>query len=178
MQLTGAMWQLGTPPLELVVRTALIYVVFLGALRLAGKRELGQFTLFDLALVLLAANAVQPAVTGPDTSVTGGLIVLATIFSLNWGVARVRERVPAVRRILELEPTVIGRDGHWLEDATAAEGLDEDDLAAALREHGLAEVGELRLATLEEDGSISIVAADSGRAAETRRRRRRYHRFR
>ena len=59
------MWTLGVPPLELVIRAALIYVVFFGALRLFGKREIGQFTLFDLALVLIAANALQPAITGP-----------------------------------------------------------------------------------------------------------------
>jgi uncharacterized membrane protein YcaP (DUF421 family) len=64
----------GVPPLELVIRAALIYVVFFGALRLFGKREIGQFTLFDLALVLIAANALQPAITGPDSSITGGLI--------------------------------------------------------------------------------------------------------
>ena len=58
------MWQLGASPLELVVRSTVIYLVFLGALRLSGKRDVGQFTLVDLALVLLAANALQPAIRG------------------------------------------------------------------------------------------------------------------
>ena len=60
------MWELGVNPLELVARTAIIYVLFFGALRLSGKREIGQFTVFDLALVLLVANALQPAMTGAD----------------------------------------------------------------------------------------------------------------
>jgi hypothetical protein len=64
------MWQLTLSPLELVLRSVLVYVLFLAALRLSGKRELGQFTIFDLALVLLAANALQPAITGPDASLT------------------------------------------------------------------------------------------------------------
>jgi uncharacterized membrane protein YcaP (DUF421 family) len=54
------MWQLSIPPLELVARTVLVYVLFLGALRFFGKREVAQFTPFDLALVLLAANASSP----------------------------------------------------------------------------------------------------------------------
>ncbi len=97
------MWTLGTPPLELVLRAAIIYVVFFGALRLFGKREIGQFTLFDLALVLLAANALQPAITGPDASIPGGLIVVVTIFVLNRGVGDpagaqpVRPPAPRVR---------------------------------------------------------------------------------
>lgn len=176
MQLTSGLWALGTPPFELVVRAAVVYFVFLGALRLSGKRELGQFTLFDLALVLLAANAVQPAVTGPDTSLLGGIIVLVTIFGTNHAVAALRERIPFLRRALEFEPTVIGRDGSWLAEAVEGEGLDEGDLDQALREHGLEAVAQVKLATLEEDGSISIVAIDRDSRADVLRRRRRYHR--
>lgn len=165
-----------TPILELVVRAALIYVVFFGALRLFGKREIGQFTLFDLALVLLAANALQPAITGPDASVGGGLVVIVTLFVLNRALSLLRVRSALVRRILEFGPTVIGRDGAWLLPELVRQGLDLVDVEAALREHGLDDVAQMRLATLEADGSISIVAIDSSDTTEARRRRRRYRR--
>jgi uncharacterized membrane protein YcaP (DUF421 family) len=171
------MWTLGAPALDLVIRSTVIYIVFFGALRLFGKREIGQFTLFDLALVLLAANALQPAMTGPDNSLTGGLIIVATLFALNRVVAMLRVRSPLVRRLLEYGPTVIGRDGAWLLPEMVRQGLDLVDVQAALREHGIDSVDEMKLATLEADGSISIVATDSADAAVTAtRRRRRYHR--
>jgi uncharacterized membrane protein YcaP (DUF421 family) len=168
------MWTLGTPALDLVIRSFVIYAVFFGALRLFGKREIGQFTLFDLALVLLAANALQPAITGPDNSLTGGLVVVVTLFLLNRGVAMLRVRSSFVRRLLEYGPSVVGRDGAWLLPELVRQGLDLVDVEAALREHGLDSVDEMRLATLEADGSISIVAFDSpnGAVAATRRRRR------
>lgn len=169
------MWQLGIAPLELVVRTVLVYVVFLAALRLSGKRELGQFTIFDLALVLLAANALQPAITGADASVPGATIIIATIFILNRIVAEARRHVPILRRILDFPPAVVGRDGRWLPEALQEEGLDEDDLEAALREHGLNSVGEMKLAVLEHDGSISIVPTE-GQDVRMKARRRRYRR--
>jgi uncharacterized membrane protein YcaP (DUF421 family) len=56
----------------IALRSAVVYLVFLLGLRVFGKREVGQFTFFDLALILLVANALQPAMTGPDTSVAGG----------------------------------------------------------------------------------------------------------
>ena len=170
------MWMLGAPPLELVIRAALIYLVFFGALRLFGKREIGQFTLFDLALVLLAANALQPAITGPDSSITGGLIVILTVFTLNRGVAVLRVRSPFIRRLLEFGPTVIGRDGAWFLPELVRQGLDLVDVEAALREHGLDAVEQMKLATLEADGSISVVATDSADSTGARRRRRRYRR--
>lgn len=170
------MWQLSVPPGELVVRTTIIYLLFLVSLRISGKRQLGQFTLFDIALVLLAANALQPAMTGPDQSVTGGLIIIVTIFSLNRLVAEARLRIPFVRRVLEFEPTVIGRDGVWLVDELEEQGLDIDDVDAALREHGLERVDQVKLAMLEEDGSISIVPTDDQDNPTAKRRRRRYKR--
>lgn len=170
------MWTLGTPALELILRAALIYAVFFVALRLFGKREMGQFTIFDLALVLLAANALQPAITGPDASVTGGLIVIATLFIINRAVSLLRVRSSLVRRILEFGPTVIGRDGAWILPELVRQGLDFVDVDAALREHGIDDVGQMKLATLEADGSISIVATDKADTTEARRRRRRYRR--
>jgi uncharacterized membrane protein YcaP (DUF421 family) len=169
------MWTLGTPALELVVRAVVIYVVFFGALRLFGKREVGQFTLFDLALVLLVANALQPAITGSDNSLFGGLIIVATLFVINRALAILRVHSRLVRRILEFGPTVIGRDGVWLTAALDEEGLDMVDVEEALREHGLDEAGEMKLATLEADGSISIVPVE-GKGGLMSRRRRRYRR--
>jgi uncharacterized membrane protein YcaP (DUF421 family) len=170
------MWQLGVSPIELVVRTTIIYLLFLVLLRLSGKRQLGQFTLFDIALVLLAANALQPAMTGPDQSITGGVIIVITIFLLNRLIAEARVRIPFVQRLLEFEPTVIGRDGQWLMDVLDTQGVDVDDVDAALREHGLERVDQMKLAMLEEDGSISIVPADGEDTPAARRRRRRYKR--
>jgi uncharacterized membrane protein YcaP (DUF421 family) len=158
-------------PLELVARTTIVYAVFILVLRAFGKRELGQFTIFDLALLLLAANALQPAMTGPDTSVLGGLVILATIFALNWLTAMVRERVPFARRLLESAPTVLARDGAWLDAAVQAEDVDQDDLDAALREHGIDRIEDAQLVVLEGDGSISVVPKESDQEALRRRRR-------
>jgi len=170
------MWQLAVSPLEIVLRTTIIYLLFLVSLRISGKRQLGQFTLFDIALVLLAANALQPAMTGPDQSITGGAIIVVTIFSLNRIVAEARLRIPMVQRLLEFEPTIIGRNGKWLKDQMEEPGLDLDDVHAALREHGLIRVQQMKLAVLEEDGSISIVPAEGEDTPQAMRRRRRYKR--
>jgi uncharacterized membrane protein YcaP (DUF421 family) len=170
------MWQLAISPVEIVVRTSIIYLLVLVSLRISGKRQLGQFTLFDIALVLLAANALQPAMTGPDQSITGGAIIVVTIFSLNRIVAEARLRIQMIRRLLEFEPTIIGRNGKWLKDQMEEQGLDLDDVQAALREHGLIRVAQMKLAVLEEDGSISIVPAAGEDTPQAKRRRRRYKR--
>jgi uncharacterized membrane protein YcaP (DUF421 family) len=157
-------------PLELVLRSVAVYVALLLALRLFGKREIGQFTLFDLVLVLLVANAVQPAITGRDTTLAGGLVIIVTLVLANRALADARTHLPFLRFVLESPATQIARDGAWLTDAVNREGLDADDLETALREHGIASVDDVALAMLEPDGSISVVPRQPRSVAARHRR--------
>src|SRR5712664_2575909 len=150
-------FSLGIPWTHLVIRAVIIYIAFFIGLRLFGKREVGQFTMFDLVLILLVANALQPAITGPDSSVLGGVIIIATLLLFNRGLAWARNRVPVIDRLVSGQPTVLGRDGQWFPKALEQEGLSVQDVEMALREHGVDKVSEVRECVLEEDGSISVV---------------------
>jgi uncharacterized membrane protein YcaP (DUF421 family) len=160
-------------PQVLVLRSAAIYLVMLAGLRLFGKREVGQFTLFDLVVILLIANAVQPAMTGPDTSLGAGFVIIASLLSLNLIVSRLRIRFLVVERLLEPRPVIVGRDGRWLHDVLKHEGVTDEECMATLREHGVASIAETALVVLEADGSLSVVPKDR----ELHRGRRRKVRF-
>ncbi len=163
------MWQLAIPAWQLVVRSVVIYAALLIGLRLFGKREVGQFTVFDLVLVLLVANAVQPAITGPDNSVAGGLVIIVSLFVLNWAIASVRGRSPLLRSLLEGKAAIVARDGQWMPAALKRAGLDIDDCTMALREHGFQDVSEVSLVVLETDGSISVVPGSTPMLRSRRR---------
>jgi uncharacterized membrane protein YcaP (DUF421 family) len=155
------------PAWELVVRAVLIYVALLVALRIFGKREVGQFTLYDLVFILLVANALQPAITGPDNSLGGGLVLILALVLTNAGVSWI-DRFPRFHRLLAAPPAVIIKDGEYLLDVMKKEGVDKEEAETAMREHGVADVKEVQLGVLEPDGSISIVAP--GNATRTKRK--------
>jgi uncharacterized membrane protein YcaP (DUF421 family) len=160
----------GVPWWQIVLRTVVIYLVFILALRLFGKREIGQFTLSDLVLILLAANAVQPAMTGPDTSLVGGLVIVAALFLVNIALSWLRLHNRRAREFLEGHPTVIAEDGQWFPRVMEREGIDQDEAQMALREHGFDKIDEIELAVLEVDGTISVVPKDAGSVRRGRRR--------
>lgn len=166
----GEIFKLGIPWGHLVIRAVLIYLIFFIGLRLFGKRELGQFTTFDLVLVLLVANALQPAITGPDQSVTGGTIIIVILLVFNRGVALLRSRWPWFDELIEPPPTVVVSEGQISKAALEKEGLSETDVEMAIREHGVDDVSEVKLAVLENDGSISVVTKGSGERFRRRRR--------
>jgi uncharacterized membrane protein YcaP (DUF421 family) len=159
------MWTLTVPWWQIVIRSVVIYLALLAVLRVFGKREVGQFTLFDLVVILLVANAVQPAMTGPDYSLLGGLIIIVTLIALDRAIALARARSSLVRTLLESSPTVIARDGHWLKRAMEREDMTPEDAEMALREHGIDSVSEVQTAVLEGDGSISVVPIERGGGA-------------
>ena len=143
--------------LEILLRTAAVYLVILVGLRLAGKREIGQLTVFDLVVLLLIANAVQNAMVGPDTSLVGGILAAVVLLLINVLVARLRFKWPRLRRWLEGTPTLLVLHGDVISGNLRREGVDEDILSAALREHGIADISGVEMAVLETDGSISVV---------------------
>jgi uncharacterized membrane protein YcaP (DUF421 family) len=159
---------LGVPAWQLVLRSVAIYAALLIGLRVFGKREVGQFTIFDLVLVLLVANAVQPAMTGPDNSVTGGLIIIISLLVANFGVSRL-DRIEFFHRLFTAAPTILVKDGKILAGNLRRENLDRDEIEMAAREHGVQTIEEVKLGVLESDGSISIVSNN----LETNHRKRR-----
>lgn len=165
------MFSLDVNGFSIVARTLIVYVALLAGLRLAGKREMGQMTPFDLVVILLIANAVQNAMVGPDTSVTGGLIAAGVLVLVNYGVAQARERLPWLQGAFEGTPTLLISDGEIIHANLQREGLNEDDVMMAIREHGFLEAQDVRMAVLETDGAISIVPTDAG-SIRTRRHRR------
>jgi uncharacterized membrane protein YcaP (DUF421 family) len=144
----------------IALRTAAIYGVVLLGMRLSGKREVGQMTPFDLTLLLLLSNAVQNAMTGPDTSVLGGIVAAGTLLLLNFLVAEVAGGNRRFRKFVQGQPSLLVHDGKIIPAHMAREHVTMDALQQALREHGIATYHDIALAVLEVDGSISCMKYD------------------
>src|SRR5438105_14297315 len=99
---------------EVVLRTALVYAFLLLAMRLAGKREVGQMKPFDLVTLLILSNAVQNAMVGQDSSILGGLTAAATILLFNFVVCVLRTRYGLAGMLFEASPTLIVHDGQFI----------------------------------------------------------------
>jgi uncharacterized membrane protein YcaP (DUF421 family) len=146
--------------LQIALRTGVIYLVVLIGVRLSGKREVGQMTPFDLTLLLLLSNSVQNAMTGPDTSLIGGVIAATTLLVLNYLIGTLSGVNRKFRRLVEGEPSMLIHDGKPIETHMARERVSMDELERAVREHGIAKCSDVALAVLEVDGSISCLKYD------------------
>jgi len=141
---------------ELLARAALIYFALFLMVRLSGKRTVGQFTPFDLLVVMLLSEAVSNGLSGGDESVTGAWILAGALIVMNSLLGFISSRSKRLERLLEGSPVLIGRDGKWFPDIMRRHRLGQADVQKALREADCS-LKDMKLAILESDGSISII---------------------
>jgi uncharacterized membrane protein YcaP (DUF421 family) len=154
----------------LSARTAVVATLLIAGLRFLGKRQLGQMNIYDLALVMLVANAVQNAMTEGDGHLAGGIVCAGTLLLLGAVLTYVFLRQPRLEQRLVGIPTVIIRDGEIQREAARRERVTHDEIMQVLRGHDICEVCDVRLAVLEADGTLSVVPypeqRSNGRPAE------------
>src|SRR5437899_12196461 len=92
---------------EVMLRTLVVYLGLLLAIRLAGKREVGQMKPFDLVTLLIISNAVQNAMVGQDSSLVGGLTAAGVILVLNYTVGLLRAWSPWAEQVFEGTQTLL-----------------------------------------------------------------------
>ncbi|HET7125828.1 MAG TPA: hypothetical protein VFI26_01850, partial [Lysobacter sp.] len=76
------LFQLSAPWWTFVLRGVVIYLLVMVLMRLSGKRAVGQFTPFDLILLILIGNAVQNGINGGENSLTGAFLMAGTLIVL------------------------------------------------------------------------------------------------
>ena len=151
------LFHLSAPWWQFVLRASAMYLLVMVLIRVSGKRAVGQFTPFDLVLLILIGNAVQNGINGGDNSLTGAAIMATTLIALNYAVAFVTSRSRRAERLVEGEPVVLARDGKVFDHVLRRELVSQSDFREALRMNSIEDVAEVELALLETNGHISVV---------------------
>jgi len=152
----NAIFALGAPVVEKVLRPVLVYVFLVVALRVFGKRELAQLNPFDLVVLLSLSNTVQNAIIGNDNSLTGGLIGALSLLAMNYLVVRYLFRHRRLDQIFEGKPTMLIEHGRVVEPALARELLTRIELMTVLHRQGFDSLDEVERCVLEPGGTFYI----------------------
>jgi uncharacterized membrane protein YcaP (DUF421 family) len=148
------------PVSEKILRTVAVYAFLVVGFRIAGKRELGQFTPFDLIVLITIANAVQNAIIGPENTLTGGMIGAAALLLTNYGVVQLCYRVPAIDRLLEGREVVLYDNGKINERACRRELITREELMTVVRRQGARSLDEVDRIVLERNGNVSVIVKE------------------
>jgi uncharacterized membrane protein YcaP (DUF421 family) len=147
--------------MDVVLRAVIIYVLVFGFTRALGRRELSTLQPFDLILLIVIGDLIQSGVTQNDLSVTGVIMVLCTIGTLEVLTSYLGFRFRRIRPVLQGEPIVLVENGKLIERNMRRERLTLDDLAEKARLSEIAAIEDIRWAVLETNGDISFIKQPS-----------------
>lgn len=150
-----------TPAWEIVARVVVLYLMLLALVRVVGKREVGQLGPIDLLAMLILSETVSPVLTRQDESLGAAFIAATTLLVLGASIERLSWWSPAVERLVDGEPMVLVEDGELRAEVARRERITLTELAQAMRASGVEHVHEVRLATIETNGQITVVKARS-----------------
>jgi uncharacterized membrane protein YcaP (DUF421 family) len=159
-----------TFPADIILRSVVVYVFILIAIRLFGKKEFSQLTIIDLVFILLISNSVQNAMVGSDSTLLGGIVAAASLFVMNYLLKILLYRNKGISKLLQGSPVMLIHEGKVLEDNMRKERITIEELELAAREHGVKSISKVNLAVLELDGSISILSDNYQKHTKRKRR--------
>lgn len=158
------------PLFFVIIRAAVIYFFVIFAIRIFGKREISQLSVIDLVFILLISNSVQSAMIGPNSSIMAGVLAAVTLFVLNYIMGNIFYKSKTLSALIQGEPLMLVYQGKVIKKHLKKARISDDELEAAIREHGVKGVTGVDLAVLERDGNISVLSDNYSRKTIKRRK--------
>jgi uncharacterized membrane protein YcaP (DUF421 family) len=143
-----------------ILRAVYAYLFLLLVLRLIGRRAIMQNSPFELILIFLFGGTMIQAVVGEDRSLVNASLAVMTIGLMHAGVAWLKFRSTAFRKVIEGTAIVLQRRGEWNEVALRRSRLQMDDIMAAARQKGIQHPEDIEYVLFERSGTITIIGKD------------------
>jgi uncharacterized membrane protein YcaP (DUF421 family) len=142
---------------EMVVRGAIMYFSIFILLRVILRGRTSAVTMSDLIVIVVIADAAQNAMSAEYSSVTDGIVLVATIVICSFSVDWLAFRFPIVRNFVHPERTTLVMDGRILRKALEEELMTEGELMTQLRLHEVETLDEVKAVYLEGNGEVSVI---------------------
>jgi uncharacterized membrane protein YcaP (DUF421 family) len=143
--------------MDIALRAVALFFFIIFITRVIGRRELSSLSPFDLILLIILGDAIQQGLTQDDYSVTGAIIAISTIATLQVATSYVSYRSRRARKILEGLPVVVVQDGKIVAANLKRERMTPDEVEEEMRIQQIASLDQVAWAIVETNGSMSFI---------------------
>jgi uncharacterized membrane protein YcaP (DUF421 family) len=150
------LFSLEFPVWQMMLRGTVVYWFLLLVFRFILRRDVGSMGVADLLFVVLVADAASNAMQGEYKTISDGLVLLATLIGWNFAVDWLGFRFKAVSRFLEPPAEILVKHGRANSKVLRREMITREELDSKLREQGVEDIAQVRVARLEPDGQLSV----------------------
>ena len=143
--------------ITILIRTLLIYLMVTGAMRLMGKRQIGELEVSELITTLLLSEIATLPIENPDIPVLHAVIPIVTLVTLEVVMATLLSRHPTLRQKLETAPSMLICRGVLNQSELGRNRMSAEELFAGLRQQGIGDPNEVEYAIMEKNGQLSVI---------------------
>lgn len=138
------------------MRTLIIYLLLIAAVRLMGKRQIGQMEASEFVVTILVANLAAVPMQDNSIPLLSGLVPILTVLALELVLATASMGSVGLRQLLCGKPVILIDNGKLLEENLRRSRVTLDELSGHLREQGILEIQDIQFAILETNGSVTV----------------------
>lgn len=146
--------------LEIIIRCIVMYLVIIIFLRLTGKRGIRQLSIFELAIILCLGSAAGDPMLTHDLPIVHAFVVFSVILVLyrltTWAMVKSKK----IENLLEGEALYVVQDGLLVHRDFRKQLYSQDEFFSEMRVQNIEHLGQLRVALLETDGTLSLLYYD------------------
>ncbi len=139
-----------------IIRSIILYILVILAVRLMGKRQLGELQPSELVITILISNIATLPLEDTDIPLLTGMTPIFVLVCLEVLISWVTLRFPKLRKFISGSPKIIITDGKIDRKALTDLRLSEADVMSALRSQQVFDIKEVQQAVVETNGSISV----------------------
>lgn len=138
------------------LRTLLLYLVLILAVRLMGKRQIGEMEPAEFVVTMLVANLAAIPMQDGGIPLLSGLVPILTVLGVGMILSVLSMRFVLLRRWLCGKPVILIENGKILQDNLRRTSITMDELTGHLREKDVLSIEQVQFAILETDGNFSV----------------------
>lgn len=148
--------------LVLVIRTTLLFALVVFAIRIMGKRQIGEMQAAELVVTLMISNVASIPMQDIGTPLLTGVMPILTLVLLELGLSFVMLKNSGLRHIVSGKPVVVIVRGEIDQQAMKKIRFSNEDLFEELRKNGIFDIADVEYAVVETDGVLSILEKSEG----------------
>ncbi len=138
------------------VRTIVLYIIIIIALRLMGKRQVGELSPSEFVVTLLVSELATIPMQSTTIPLTHGIIPIFTLLALELLISTVFIRNARIRKLAVGKINILIEDGKLKQDEMRKLRITLDELLEEIRLKGFLDISEVKYAILEANGELSV----------------------
>lgn len=146
---------------RVIVIGTLAYLGMVILLRASGNRTLSKMNSFDLVVTVAFGSTLSAVLTNKDVSLAEGLAAIALLVILQFVITWLAVRSKKISSMIKTKPSLLLKDGAFMADAMKRVRVTEDEVRAAVRQHGIGCLDEVAAVIMETDASLSVIRRGS-----------------